>query len=462
MVAIQNNKSRVTNQRPRVEPPKSEPPKTKETKETKDTKDAKATKELKPTDVKSSTQTTQPTQAKVADTFDKTKPTTTPTVVKPEPPQPALVPCVVDPAQEKDAELNAAKASKEVLRTPNGDVQKQQGDREILTDAPDATIGTVPSEQRSKAIKEQLDKNTPVVANKIAKLPPEDQQRYEEMDAKLAQHNDDDGRLSMQTMLLEDRLDSKTMTEMHRLSTSKKADGLENNDDKVFRETVRELAVPDRINQGERNTCAATVPLIQLAKDDPAEYARLVNGMSSPEGKVVTKGGDELQRVPGLEQDDGSGRTITQRLLAPALMEYANGRFASYDNKSDQHRIAGQDVRKGGLAWFQAESVHETLTGRDFKQLGKYEARNNGLGTGIEYVGLKQVEESLKEGKSVPVGMNWGDKDKPNITQSMHKVLVTGITEENGQRYVEFTNPHGTRERMKAEDFESRMFDAQA
>lgn len=386
------------------------------------------------------------------------------------------VPCA-DAAQCAAQRADAARASRDVLSQPTSPLPTTSGgDREVLTDAPDSRVDAprpadamqqTMTDLRNAKIAVRLQKNEPVVDEKLATLPPEDQQRYEEMNATLAKHGDDDGRLSMQTMLLDDKLDTKTMTELHRLSTSTKGDGVEpRGDDAVFRETVRELAVPDRINQGGRGTCAATVPLIQLAREDPAEYARLVNGLSSPEGKVSTKGGAELARVDNFGDDDGAGRSTTQKLLAPPLMDYADGMLQSYDNSKDKHDIYGYGDLGSGLDGGQAETLLETLRGRDFEQLEKPSWEFNGLGVAPTFDGhparLSDIEQQLAQGKTVPVGMDWGDADTSGEMHARHKVLVTGVTEESGQKYVEYVNPWGTRERMKADAFEKRLANAQA
>jgi hypothetical protein len=364
------------------------------------------------------------------------------------------VPCV-DATQCEAQRADAARASRDILSRATSPLPSaSSGDREVLADAPDVRVDAArPTDGmqrtlidlRNMKIASQLEKNEPVVEQQLATLPPEDQQRFEEMNAILVKHGDDDGRLSLQTMFLENKLDTTTMTELHRLATSTKGAGVEpRGDDAVFRETVRELAVPDRIDQGFRGTCGATVPLIQLAREDPCEYARLVRGLSSPEGTVTTKGGGEIARIEDFADDDSSGRSTTQKLLAPALMEYANGKLASYDNTTDKHDVIGYDLGSG-LYGVQTEALLETLRGRDYEQLEKPSWEFNGLGVAPTFdahpARLSDVEQQLAQGKTVPVGMEWGDAN--DKMHGRHKVLVTGVTEENGQKYVEYVNPWG-------------------
>lgn len=383
-----------------------------------------------------------------------------------EPPMPGLQ--FVDTAARASLDEQrkaAAEESQQTLTRPTSPVEKRaEGGREIVGDAPNVNIEQRGSPEREAQLAAQVEKNQEVVQKTLDTMSPAQRARYEEMDARLASHNDNDSRLSLQTMLLQGKLDERTMADLHRLSTSPKAEGLEYpGSDKIFRETVRELANPERINQGERGTCAATVPLIQLALEDPAEYARLVGGLASPEGTVTTKGGVELTRAPGVEHDDTT-RSITQRLLAPPLMDAADGVFVSYDNERDQHSLGGLIDMGSGLIAGQAQYLHEILLGRAQQRLGEVSVSPWGgpLMPTIADPSITDVEAQLAQGKVVAVGMQWGDRDANGTIHGNHKVLVTRIYEENGQKYVEYINPWGSRERMKAEAFDERLRNAHA
>src|SRR5688500_2793657 len=92
----------------------------------------------------------------------------------------------------------------------------------------------------------------------------------------------------------------------------------------LLRQVVKDVADPDSIRQGKGNEfCAATTALSDLAGQDPAEYARLAADLSTT-GRTRTADG---KVITAQQQSPGQGEmSATQRLMAPALTERANGK----------------------------------------------------------------------------------------------------------------------------------------
>jgi hypothetical protein len=58
----------------------------------------------------------------------------------------------------------------------------------------------------------------------------------------------------------------------------------------------------------------------------PAEYARVVKDLASEKGEATLASGVTLNRRDDFGKDEGANRSLVQSLLAPLLMDYANGK----------------------------------------------------------------------------------------------------------------------------------------
>jgi hypothetical protein len=156
---------------------------------------------------------------------------------------------------------------------------------------------------------------------------------------------------------------ARTLDHLHDIATGPIAKGIDRN--ALLSSTIQEANNPGHILQGRRGTCTVTSLNYSLADRSPAEHARLVAGLASPEGKVRMANGDLLERKAGTESDDGSGRTPSARLLQPALMEYGNGSL-EYDNRRDVNLKNGK-LDHTGLFPPETERVAKALFDRPFK-----------------------------------------------------------------------------------------------
>ncbi|MDB5098178.1 MAG: hypothetical protein JWM80_2599 [Cyanobacteria bacterium RYN_339] len=102
------------------------------------------------------------------------------------------------------------------------------------------------------------------------------------------------------------------------LRTQPLADGLDRQ--QLVAQVIQELADPSRIDQKSMNTCGATTAQILLARTHPEEYARLVAGLASPEGRVQLQDGSWLARDASWSFAGDGDRSLSSRLLQPAFM----------------------------------------------------------------------------------------------------------------------------------------------
>ena len=224
------------------------------------------------------------------------------------------------------------------------------------------------------------------------------------------------------------------LDQLDRLSTQAVAPGM--NRATLLSETFREVQDPTSITQGGKGTCAATAAQILLAKTDPAEYARLVSGLASPEGTVMTARGDTLARETDWNAADG-GRSTASRLLQPAFMEYANSMFADYDNSTDEHSNG-----RVGLDVWESERLLDAITGQDYSAVNvEQEAKGSSK---LEDAFIK-TKAAANSGKPVPVGLFWGETG--------HKVLVMKV--EAGR--VHYINAQGAEASLVEDEFKARL-----
>lgn len=206
----------------------------------------------------------------------------------------------------------------------------------------------------------------------------------------------------------------------------------------LIRDLIREVATPTAIDQQGKGTCTVTSLQILMAERHPAEYVRLVAGLASPSGSVVTQGRATLRRDPGTERDDDSLRTLSARLWQSALMEYANGPQQDYSNAEDRHSGTGGS----GLGNDDFSAAVAAVLGAEPKQV-KDAAQV-----------LPAVEQALKAGKPAFVALRWSDE--PGGKHGVHEILVRRIA--GGRVY--YANPWGREEAMPLAEFRKRVLEA--
>ena len=150
--------------------------------------------------------------------------------------------------------------------------------------------------------------------------------------------------------------------------------------------TIQEVARPGEINQHSKGTCTVTSISYALAQRNPAEYARLVQGLTTPEGRVTMRNGEMLERnATGIAPDSATNRSASERLLQSSLMEYGNGSFYNYDNQRDRHSVVVGAPLQGAL--------------RLGRLAGLYEGRASG-GSGLRLEETQRVQSAVFGGQA--------------------------------------------------------------
>lgn len=175
-----------------------------------------------------------------------------------------------------------------------------------------------------------------------------------------------------------------TLDNLHKLATVPAHAGFERSgvsQRELLSSTIEEVARPGAINQHSKGTCTVTSISYALSSRNPAEYARLVQGLASPTGEVRMRNGEVLTRNDtGIAPDSATNRSPSERLLQSSLMEYGNGQFYSYDNVRDSHSSVGSLPLQGAL--------------RIANRIGVYEGRSSG-GAGLSDDEIQRVQGAV-------------------------------------------------------------------
>lgn len=292
-----------------------------------------------------------------------------------------------------------------------------------------------------------LQQNAALEEAALQALTPEQQAQYQALRHFLKDAEDPLALLSLQKMLLNGELPGERalggtddlLSGLYGLISQPLADGIDRS--QLLTDAVQELACPSAVAQQGKGTCAATSVEILLLRENPAEYVRILAGLASPEGTVQLANGDVVRREAGTAEDDGTGRSVPQRLIAPVFMEYANGR-ADYDNGTDHHTEDGVD-RGRGLTAAQVDLLLEGVFGKDFTFANVF-----GTPEAVE-AAWEHIQAELAAGRAVLVGLKWGEAG--------HKVVVTGTETVDGKTWVTFINPWGQEERLPESEFLERL-----
>ncbi len=216
------------------------------------------------------------------------------------------------------------------------------------------------------------------------------------------------------------------------------------NGQRFLSDAIADIVNPRRIWQGNAPTCTAATMQYDLAKEKPAEYARLLSGLVT-DGRVTMAGGGELAYNANtallgsnLHRDR---RSPTEALFQTAVMEFANG-ADTYNVLTRQSRgdgANGHDTQYRGLY---ADQIR-TMTGQLFGV--QYQTREV-LSDAQALAELQQLPAQERANRPVLFDLDYGSYN--------HCVAFEGVS--NGQ--VRYRDPEtGRVEQMSTQEFIHRL-----
>ncbi len=119
----------------------------------------------------------------------------------------------------------------------------------------------------------------------------------------------------------------------------------------LLTDAMRDIVNPDRVDQGDSPTCTVTSMQYELVRDEPAEYARLMVGLTGTKGEADMVSGESLALQTGyLKPTAGDPRSSSEVIFQSAAMEFANGLDAFDEKREVNRRTDGREYRGLGPA----------------------------------------------------------------------------------------------------------------
>jgi hypothetical protein len=146
----------------------------------------------------------------------------------------------------------------------------------------------------------------------------------------------------------------------------------------VLTSVLRDIVNPSRISQGDAPTCTVTSMQFDLVADEPAEYARLMAGLTGPTGKVAMLGGGILKSGAKYARAL-DGRPVSQALFQSACMEFANGKAMDFDPEAGQSTRVLTGSTQRGLKPHQQTTMLRNLFGVRYVTDTFYEPQQGAL-----------------------------------------------------------------------------------
>jgi hypothetical protein len=212
--------------------------------------------------------------------------------------------------------------------------------------------------------------------------------------------------------------------------------------EQLLSNVMEDIVNPERVDQGHAPTCTVTSMQYELVRDDPGEYARIMAGLTGPDGKATLRGGGELELDPSyVTTDTRDGRGVGDAIFQSAAMELANG-------ADDFNADTGVSTPKGGgdgysgLRPMQQTQMLEKLFGVSYTTQNLQKPDGSAI-PGEPERALEMLESYQTSGANRPVilEISLGDWN--------HAVTFQGV---EGDR-VKFRDPYGVERSMSKDEF---------
>ncbi|WP_437755715.1 peptidoglycan-binding domain-containing protein [Sorangium sp. So ce1389] len=170
----------------------------------------------------------------------------------------------------------------------------------------------------------------------------------------------------------------------------------------VLAQAIRHVDNPLRVKQGAcRGTCGAGTMEYVLLRIDPAEFVRILDGITREAGEVTLRSGRVLRMPRNAILRDASGRVDIDRLFQSALMNHATAMswIFDYDNPEDNDSFwaaLGGDSR---VPLGNFTSLFQDIMG------GSYTSVSSLLRSGASVA--DDVAGAMGRGEKVPILLKW-------------------------------------------------------
>lgn len=206
------------------------------------------------------------------------------------------------------------------------------------------------------------------------------------------------------------------------------------------------------VHQGNVGTCAATTVQMHLLQHSPAEYARVISGLASPEKSVVLADGSKMEAAQNQAnkflKTGPDPRNVTERMFQGAVQQYGDQIPVEQGGHGKDYKYDANNPDNTGMWDHQTGRVMKSLYNRDYS----YQPLGANGSRGIESVPTdakgkdKMRADLFNELKNqmdshqgpIAAHVKWDVDDKGR--DALHEVLIEKM--ENGRVY--FRNPWGS------------------
>lgn len=214
------------------------------------------------------------------------------------------------------------------------------------------------------------------------------------------------------------------------LSSTPRGSGID--PESLTHQSIALLADPESSTYQGLNTytCGAASLQYEMSYKNPALLARIIEDVTDQDGTMSLGEGELLQRPPGVEHPDNSGRNSLNRVLQSTLMAYTGRKRGAYDPATDS--FGGKEDDQG-LKIIEVARTAELLDGE------KKIVVHHNSDSSQEF---HRIMKSSKPDDNFQVGLSWNKND--------HLVVFTGL--EDGQATF-FNAQDSTTGSMPIDDF---------
>lgn len=290
---------------------------------------------------------------------------------------------------------------------------------------------------KNASIEEIKSKLTPNQLKEFLKLDKTQQEQYQKVFNKLLNDVNLKKLLENGMLTLKDFKGNTLLYNISCIATQKIHPRLDGGENTILDETIYTVLNPGCIQQNNKNTCPATTAEYIIAKKYPAEFTRIVSGLTSVKGEVTLVTGSKMKLGPDAMDPDDSYRSNIDRIIQSSFMNFPHW-IASYDNQNDKGRFYDVLTGDAGLFPTQMNTLMEKTTGENYTTY---------MLLGGKFI-FKKVEDAVNKGQLVPIGMNFAPDQGTWIQRHIpagHELTLTKINyDKTGKPIsVELRNPWG-------------------
>lgn len=208
------------------------------------------------------------------------------------------------------------------------------------------------------------------------------------------------------------------LSTLHEIEHAPMAPALESQRDEIMTSFLQELCCPGELNQASWGVCGTSL-LYELYLKYPGEGARLMQGLLSEKGAVpLLRKNAILTRAPyALLPDQRPGRSVSERIIMSAFMEYADGNEFHYCTVCDQHfNVNTGESNYRGLRYGHLAYLYKGLYDKEYAYMQHTPGQRGNTPETLYH----SITQRLPE--MVQVAIEWRTSEQPKKNYGRHVI----------------------------------------